>query len=100
MRDVGIDVEVKLLELSAWNDKLRAGWDGLMFTSISNSIPDDSRSGFVFSNCKASLWKSVACIKEMEDHIQKVITAKPLSRKCFITRCPPSVRMKSQCPWW
>jgi peptide/nickel transport system substrate-binding protein len=81
LREVGIDVEVKLLELSAWNDKLRAGWDGLMFTSISNSVPDDSRSGFIFSNCKASLWKSVACIKEMEDHIQKVITARDFKGK-------------------
>ncbi len=84
LREVGIEVEVKLLELSAWMDKLRPGWDGLMFTSISNSVPDDSRSGFIFSNCKATLWKSVECVKEMEDQIHKVITARDFKTKAAL----------------
>jgi peptide/nickel transport system substrate-binding protein len=84
LREAGIEAEVKLLELSAWMDKLRSGWDGLMFASLSNSVPDDSRSGFIFSNCKATLWKSVECVKELEDQIDKVITARDFKTKAAL----------------
>ena len=81
LKEVGIEVEVKLLVLSAWMDKLRSGWDGLIYLGLGVTIPDDCRSGILLSNCKGTLYKSMECIKELEDQIFKATTAPDFKTK-------------------
>lgn len=84
LKEVGIEVDVKLLDLSAWMDKLRSGWDGLIYLGLGVTIPDDGRSGILLSNCKATLFKSMECVKELEDQMFKVTTASDAKTKAAL----------------
>lgn len=86
LKEVGIDAEVKLLELTGWMDKIRGGWDGLMYIGSGNAIPDDYRGAMFLSNSKMRLWKSPECPKELEDLLAKGMATPDLNAKVAIFR--------------
>lgn len=86
LKEVGIDVEVNLLELSAWGDLCRKGWtNGLLFYGNSAIVPDDLRSMMYFQE-KYKFWKSMDVPKEIEDLILKAVSQPDFNAKVSTLR--------------
>ena len=86
LKDVGIQAEVKLLEMSSWVDLCRKGWkNGLVVFACAQTVPDDLRNMMYFIE-KYKFWKSMDSPKEINDLIFKALRAPDFKTKAAMTQ--------------